>query len=260
MLINVVCSPAHNGIMPKPRKRLVSLSTTPYYHCISRCVRRAFLCGTDPLTGFDFSHRRGWIVSRLKELAGVFAIDLCAYAVMSNHYHVVLRVNQEQAGAWTDREVAERWLALFTGPVLVHRWLAGDPLDESQLEAVNARIDTWRRRLYDLSWFMRCLNEAIARMANREDHCTGRFWEGRFRSDSDQPDPTSKRPVSGVKPSKSAEKPTFQFRCRETGAKRMLYPTPLGGRPLRFANALAALAFIGLVYLFVLTRGSLFGG
>ncbi len=112
----------HTMPMPQPRKRLVSLSDTPYYHCISRCVRRAFLCGVDPNSGFDFSHRRGWIVERLKELAGVFAIDLCAYAVMSNHYHVVIRVDREQAQAWPDTEVAERWLQLFTGPDLVRRF------------------------------------------------------------------------------------------------------------------------------------------
>jgi hypothetical protein len=74
--------------MPKPRKRLVSLGDKPYYHCISRCVRRAFLCGVDPLFGFAFSHRWGWMADRVKLLSQAFSIDICAYAVMSNYYHV----------------------------------------------------------------------------------------------------------------------------------------------------------------------------
>jgi hypothetical protein len=91
--------------MPRPRKRLVSLDDTPYYHCISRCVRRAFLCGTDPVTGFDFSHRRGWIVERMQSLAEIFAIDLCAYAVMSNHYHVVVLSDYLELVDWSGRAI-----------------------------------------------------------------------------------------------------------------------------------------------------------
>lgn len=168
--------------MPKPRKRQVSLADTPYYHCISRCVRRAYLCGKDPLTGYDYSHRRGWIVARLKSLSHVFAMDLCAYAVMSNHFHVVLRVNVAKAARWSDREVAEQWLKLFAGPPLMQRWMARIQLEPAELDRVRVYVETWRQRLGDLSWFMRCLNESIARLANAEDRCTGRFWEGRFKS------------------------------------------------------------------------------
>ena len=168
--------------MPQARKRLISLDDTPYYHCISRCVRRAFLCGKDPVTGFDFEHRRQWIVNRIKILSSIFAIDLCAYAVMSNHYHIVIRVNSEQAKNWSDQEVVERWTKLFSGSLLIKQLLAGMCLGTAEQAHVARLVSTWRQRLTDLSWYMRCLNEPIARIANKEDDCTGRFWEGRFTS------------------------------------------------------------------------------
>ncbi len=168
--------------MPQPRKRQVSLQDTPYYHCISRCVRRAFLCGKDTHTGFDFEHRRQWIVDRIRLLCSVFSVDLCAYAIMSNHYHIVVRIDAETTTHWADEEVARRWLQIFTGPLLIHRYLAGVTLTSGERKCIADLLATWRERLADLSWFMRCLNEPIARMANAEDHCTGRFWEGRFKS------------------------------------------------------------------------------
>ena len=168
--------------MPMPRSQLVSLDATPHYHVVSRCVRRQFLCGVDLQTGRDFTHRRDWIRSRIFELADVFAIDVCAYAVMSNHCHLVLSVDQERALGWDDREVARRWMKLFGGTALVRSFAAGEQLSEAQLAAAALKVDEYRKRLFDISWFMRCLNEPIARMANTEDNASGRFWEGRFKS------------------------------------------------------------------------------
>lgn len=168
--------------MPRPRYTQVSLDTTPYYHCVSRCVRRAFLCGTDSATGNSFEHRRGWIENKMLELAHVFALKLCAYAVMSNHYHVVLYVDAETANGWSMREVIEHWHALFKGCLLSSRYLQGQCLGKAELKALEEVVATWRSRLMDISWFMRCLNESIARQANAEDNCTGRFWEGRYKS------------------------------------------------------------------------------
>lgn len=167
--------------MTRARYQQVSLSETPFYHCICRCVRRAFLCGRDHYSGQDYEHRRQWVVERLATLVNVFAIDLCAYAVMSNHYHVVLRVDQARAESWTQREVAEHWMRLFSGPLLVQRWLRDETGDAESLKALEI-VEEWRSRLYDLSWFMRCLNEYLARKANEEDGCKGRFWEGRYKS------------------------------------------------------------------------------
>jgi len=168
--------------MPTARKYQISLSDTPYYHCISRCVRRAFLCGEDPLTGQSYTHRKQWVSDKLAQLANVYAIDVCAYVVMENHTHTLLRINKQKADNWTNDEVIKHWTQLFNGGVLIQRYKAGQCHTASEINKVHEITQTWRERLTDISWFMRCLNESIARRANAEDKCTGHFWEGRFKS------------------------------------------------------------------------------
>ncbi|WP_067586716.1 transposase [Endozoicomonas ascidiicola] len=161
---------------------LIDPASTPYYHCMARCVRRAFLCGKDQFSGKNYEHRRQWVEDRLNVLAAVFALEICAYAVMSNHYHVILHINREQAESWSMKEVLHRWSQLFSGPMLVQRYLAGATMGEADLIKVEEFAEKYRHRLKDISWFMRCLNEHLAREANREDGCKGRFWEGRYKS------------------------------------------------------------------------------
>lgn len=171
--------------MPRPRKSLICLDDTPYYHCVSRCVRRAFLCGKDRFSGRSYEHRRQWVENRLLKLASIFAIDVCAYAVMSNHTHTVLRVNKNFALAMSPEEVLSRWHMLHNGTLLTRQFMNINQrlsLSEAQVKTVLTCVELYRKRLYDISWFMRLLNEFIARKANKEDECTGRFWEGRFKS------------------------------------------------------------------------------
>ena len=168
--------------MTQPRKTLVCVEQTPYYHCIGRCVRRAFLCGFDALTRRSFEHRRAWMRERLALLTEVFAVELCAYALMSNHYHLVLKLCPARVDTWSDEEVIDRWLRVCAGPLLVHRYRRGDNLSPAERETVAKVLTEWRQRLSDLSWFMRYLNEHIARKANAEDGCKGHFWEARFKS------------------------------------------------------------------------------
>jgi REP element-mobilizing transposase RayT len=170
--------------MPRiPRRELLSPDEIAIVHCVNRCVRRAFLCGTDSHTGRSFDHRKDWVRDRLQELAGIFAVDVLGYTVMSNHFHVVLRNRPDVAADWSDEDVARRWWRLFPA----RRDDSGAPAELLQHEldarmAGRAVLAEWRRRLSDVSWFMRCLAEPIARRANREDNCRGRFFEGRFKA------------------------------------------------------------------------------
>ena len=168
--------------MTYSRKNLVSLRDTPYYHVVARCVRRAWLWGFDEYAGQDYSHRKDWVVERLGQLASLFAIEVCAYAVMSNHYHLVVYVDQARAKRFTREEVASRWTQLFRAPAVVRRYLENETSSDEERQLAESIIDRWRDRLFDISWFMKCLNEHLARRANAEDGCSGRFWEGRFRS------------------------------------------------------------------------------
>ncbi|TCN86255.1 transposase [Shewanella fodinae] len=168
--------------MTVARRRLIDVASTPYYHVINRCVRRAFLCGEDAVTGRSYEHRREWIATKIRQLSAIFCIDICAYAVMNNHYHLVLKIDAERQQVLSSWEVIERWTQLFHPPMLVARFLKGDTLDKTLQFQLDALIEEWRKRLGDISWFMRCLNEEIARKANKEDNCTGVFWEGRFKS------------------------------------------------------------------------------
>ncbi|MDW6094106.1 transposase [Vibrio rhizosphaerae] len=163
------------------RAQLVSPEITAYYHCVSRCVRRAFLCGEDQLTGKSYEHRRYWVEQRILTLAQVFCIDICAYAVMSNHYHLVVHINQKKAEHLSDREVVERWGKEHRLPLLLLKYLKNQ-LTTAEIHTCRKIIHVWRQRLYSLSWLMKELNFSIAKLANQEDQCRGHFWEGRFKS------------------------------------------------------------------------------
>ena len=168
--------------MPKPRSQQISLSETPYYHICSRTVRKAFLCGEDKYTGVSYEHRRVWIEQRIFLLSQIFAIDICAHAVMYNHLHLVLHVDVEKVKGWTSLEVLSRWHKLFKGTLLTMKYQNNEPLNKFELQTVEEAVTVFKKRLVDISWFMRTLNEPIARQANKEDECTGHFWEGRFKS------------------------------------------------------------------------------
>jgi REP element-mobilizing transposase RayT len=162
--------------MTIPRRQLVDVAVTRYYHCISRCVRRAFLCGE------GVTHRKAWIEARLEVLAQHFAISVCGFAILDNHLHVLCRLDPGLADGWSDEEVVRRWIAVYRpscldidNPATVQAWIDQQCQD-------TARVARYRERLQDLGWFNKALKEPLARLANREDDCKGTFWESRYKS------------------------------------------------------------------------------
>jgi REP element-mobilizing transposase RayT len=163
--------------MTYARAHLVDTDNGGFYHCISRCVRRGWLCGEDIVSGQSYEHRRAWVEARILLLAEIFAVEVFGYAVMSNHYHLVVEVAPQRVATWSDEDVVKRWLRLSATD-------SNEP-ENTRVTSImldHERVARIRERLGSLSWFMRYLNEPIARQANREDGCTGRFWEGRFKS------------------------------------------------------------------------------
>jgi len=162
------------------RKNIVDNQTPGFYHCSNRCVRRTFLCGIDKLTGHDHSHRKDWLERRMLELCDIFSIEIYAYAVMDNHYHIVLYLDPLAPMHWSKEDVAERWLCAYSGKSVDPKFAKQRELKKQVIIADKEKIELYRQRLGSLSWFMSRLNEPLAKQSNKEENCTGSFWEGRY--------------------------------------------------------------------------------
>lgn len=152
-------------------------------HVIQRCVRRCFLMGNDPDSGKNYDHRKQWLEDQLQHFASCFGIDLIAFSILSNHFHLVLRSRPDVVACWDDAEVARRWLNICPP----RKEALGKPLEPTECDLNTIRNDPQRlalirRRLSDISWWMRLLSQPLAARANQEDDQQGRFWQGRFRA------------------------------------------------------------------------------
>jgi len=166
--------------MTYPRAHLVD-PNGGYYHVNSRCVRRAWLCGADD-NGRNYDHRRQWLEDRILQLAEIFAVDLCGYAVLSNHYHIVLNMDPARINNWTDEDIVDKWMEVSPHKPSHPNAAALAQIRRSTMLEDKARILVLRERFGSLSWFMGFINEPLARLSNKEDRCKGRFWESRFDS------------------------------------------------------------------------------
>ena len=167
--------------MTTARSKLVDLSATRWYHCISRCVRGARLLED---SGGPPGNRKRWIENRLQELNAIFAVSVGGFAALDNHLHVLVRLDPDDAHSWDAREVVERWSLLCPLRGKDGKRLTGTKLEQriQQLQRDHTWVTERRSRLCSLSWFMKYLKEPLARMANKADNCRGAFFEGRFKS------------------------------------------------------------------------------
>jgi len=164
------------------RRNIVDNQTPGFYHCTNRCVRRTFLCGVDETTGKDYSYRKDWLEKRMFELCEIFSVDIYAFAILDNHYHIVLHLNPLAPLDWSDNDIAERWLSAFSGRLSEPRFTKQRELKKQAILADKTKLKKYRKRLGSLSWFMGRLNEPLAKQSNQEENCTGSFWEGRYSS------------------------------------------------------------------------------
>lgn len=164
------------------RKNLVDRENAGFYHCTNRCVRRAFLYGTDKYSGKNYDHRKSWLERRIVELCQIFAVEIFAYAIMDNHYHLVLHLDPKTPVLWSKEEVAERWLRAYPGSLDLPKNASRRAIKKREIMSNDKKVALYRQRLGNLSWFMGRLNEPLAKSSNAEDCCTGKFWEGRFSS------------------------------------------------------------------------------
>jgi REP element-mobilizing transposase RayT len=165
-----------------PRRDVVDPSVVQIFHVFNRCVRRAFLCGCDAITGQDYSHRKSWLQNRMEFLAGIFAFDIATFAIMSNHFHLVLRSRPDIVAAWSDHDVVWRNLKLQG-----KAWFREDGAERKSTAREIGRIlddpvevERIRGKLSDLSFLMSYFDEHIAKKSNREDGVQGAFWEGTY--------------------------------------------------------------------------------
>ena len=167
----------------KPRSEVFNPHEQAVVHIFNRCVRRCFLMGYDKQSQKNYGHRRKVFEGLLQNAATGFGIDLLCYAIMDNHFHLILRSRPDVVQQWSDAQIVRQWHKLC--PIFKDK--DGIPVEDpcsSKVDAVAqnaAKVATWRTRLSDISWYMKLVSQKFAKLCNAEDGITGTFWEARFK-------------------------------------------------------------------------------
>lgn len=164
--------------MTMARSKLVNYDDTRWYHCISKIARGLALLERH---GPSLKSR---IVSETRRLSRIFAIKVGGHSIMGTHFHLLLRVEVEQALSWSAREVVKRWTLLCRPKNKKREPLKGLELqfwiDEKAKDG--DYVAEQRKRLMDLGWFHRFLKQPLSVHVNRLEGCSGTLFQGRFKS------------------------------------------------------------------------------
>ena len=164
----------------KARKDIVRKGEIGIYHCWSRCVRRGYLMGRDPITGKNYERRRECLRKLITYQSQIFAVDLGSYSILDNHFHIEARTRPDIAKTWDDEEVAWRWKCAWPS------WFEGQWNRQSNdyhiQELLNdkRKLALAREGLSSLSWYMARIKEPVAKLFNKQDNVGGHFFEARF--------------------------------------------------------------------------------
>lgn len=167
--------------MASARSEIYDPDSEGVYHCFSRCVRRAWLCGKDKQSGRNHEHRKAWLQELLELAATYFVIDMLSFSILSNHFHVILRNRPDRRDELSPEEIARRWLMVYPK----RRDDAGNAREPTtkEIEKITsdvARVETLRKRLGNISWLMAVVKQRMSRRSNIEEKTDGAFWEKRF--------------------------------------------------------------------------------
>jgi REP element-mobilizing transposase RayT len=147
---------------------------TGFYHCLSRVVDRQFIFNTAEKEHF---------LALMRECERFCRVQVLTYALMSNHFHILLAVPQRPASLPEPEEILDdlKRLSGHQFPEAVRQRFAmfREAGDDAGLAAY---LETFHRRMYDVSAFMKMLKQRFSQWYNVRKGRKGTLWEERFRS------------------------------------------------------------------------------
>ena len=157
------------------KRRLKIVGRSAVYHCVTRTVNKEYIIDR---VAKEVLRKQLW------QIADFSGVEVITYCIMSNHFHVLVRVPDREAASVTDRELMRRYRVLYPQPT---QYQQADPkiLEKKLLENDEEAEELRRRlleRMHDVSQFMKTLKQRFSIWYNRTHDRVGTLWSERFKS------------------------------------------------------------------------------